>query len=123
MTMSSLPLYDTLLSKKLKEDDLTTRERNYVLRTIPILDLETRELFHMLIKEHEKRTSPFDYDAVVDPSIVTNIPYEGIQLESGIQYDFDKFPIKLKRILHQFVKMSMQEKKRREKQEAHKALL
>ena len=36
-----------------------------------------------------------------------SIPYGGIQKEDGIEFDFNQFPIRLQKILYQFIRMNL----------------
>jgi hypothetical protein len=95
----NFPLYDSLISgipaKTVK--DLKPTEKKFFVDNVAALNQEGKELIYALIVVFHIKN-----ETVVDDSI--NLPYKGKFVETGVlEFNFNLFPAKLKRILHKFM--------------------
>ncbi len=89
-------LYHTL-NKNIQSTDLKKVEKEDILKTIDVMDQQSRDAFFLLIYEHARIND--------NSEDVYNIPYSGIETPQGIEFNLGKLPIKLRRILYKFVKV------------------
>ena len=103
--MTSFPLFDNLL-KDAVDKDLNVEEKEKFTEKIKKMDKNGYELLYTLIKIYQVQEG--------DPSSFI-IPYNGKQLKSGVRFDLDSFPNRLKQILYKFLNLhlsSMEENKK-----------
>ena len=108
--MSKFPLYDSL-SKDLPEEDLTPTEKRLFIKKIGKIDNNGHELVYALIRMYQVENN--------EENTSFTLPYNGIFVDSDINFDLDKFPIYLKHILFKFLAVhidKMKEEKTIEKQ-------
>ena len=108
--MSKFPLYDNLY-KNVDDEDLSLNDKKNFLKRIKKLDENGQELIYTLIRFYEIENNENDKN--------NNLPYNGIFVDNDINFDLDKFPLKLKQILFKFSKFhlnKMKEEKQIEKQ-------
>ena len=98
--MSKFNLYYTL-NINLRKKDLTKSEKTCLLTIIDQFDQQEREMFFMIVHEHH----------VVNGGKERTIPYEGVQMDNGVEYNLTKLPIPLRHILFKFGKMVEKRKK------------
>lgn len=103
--MSLFPLYD-MLNKEYPKKDLTVKQKEEFVSKIEKIDDTGRDLVYSLIQfyrienEHEKLSDI--------------LPYKGIREvtskkgKENLSWCFTDFPIKLRHILHTFIKMHVQ---------------
>lgn len=108
--MVNFPLYDNLLSKvKEKTRDLTVKQKSVFVDNIKKIDKTGLEFIYTLIRvyelKHDKHTSMSDY----------TLPYGGRYKGKDVQFDFEKFPKRLKRMLFNFVALHLKTMKEFEK--------
>lgn len=104
------PLY-TSLSKNLPSKDLSAKEKKTLIDNISKLDFEAQEIIFVLIKSYytdNEKNQKF------------NIPYNGQIYNNRIDFDLEKFPIKLKHIIKKF--LFLHEKKIAEDRNFHSGL-
>ena len=90
----ALPIYSTLILKDLSQKDLTLKESEELLKNIQSLNRDAKNIVYTLIREDEFRATG---------TFTKELPYAGIHRSSGPEFDLDNFPIRLKRILQEFV--------------------
>jgi len=108
--MSKFPLYDSL-SKDLPQEDLTPTEKRLFIKKIGKIDNNGHELVYALIRMYQVENN--------EENTSFTLPYNGIFVDSDINFDLDKFPIYLKHILFKFLSVhidKMKEEKNIEKQ-------
>ena len=92
------PLFQSLLAKckpgkNGKYKDLSKDEKEFFVKHVKALDEESQEVIYAII-------------SAFSPSTDATIPYSGLFVETGVaQFNFNKFPPKLKRILYDFIVM------------------
>ena len=89
--MPQFPLYELLMSN-VSEKDLNVIERKKLLETIPTLEQDAHDLLYALIK-------CFYIEHIGD----LGFPYDGIIQKDRIAFDLKKFPVKLRRLLYNFI--------------------
>ena len=97
---TKFPLFETLFNeednKKIK--DLHRTEKEFYVKNISKLD-DTHEIIYALIVAFFIKT---------EKNVTTKVPYDGIFIKSGVvQFNYNSFPVKLKRILLRFMKMHL----------------
>ena len=108
--MVNFPLYDNLLSK-VKENtrDLSVKQKHLFVENIQKIDKTGLEVIYTLIRvyelKHDKHTSMSDY----------TLPYDGKYKGKDIEFDFEKFPKRLKRMLFNFLDLHLKTMKEFEK--------
>jgi hypothetical protein len=85
-------LYQTLVTG---EGRITASEKKILLSSIDRLDKQQREAFFMLICEHARLHNNFKFDG---------LPYNLEQRSTDISFDLKDLPIKLQRVLYNFIK-------------------
>jgi hypothetical protein len=97
MDTSAYNLYVSL--KEPRKETFTLAQKDGVLKNISTLDEKGQEMVYMIIKyyflEHENNKNT---DA---------IPYEGKFVSKNLRFDLEKFPSKLKSMLHKFISMHL----------------
>jgi len=97
----NFPLYSTLTNKVTKSSDIKPIEKKECIDMISRLDDNGKEILIILIYLHYKHNNENDTDQI--------IPYEGNYIHKNnnidIEWNINKFPTKLKRILYEFLKM------------------
>lgn len=94
------PLFQSLLvkckpGKNGKYKDLSKDEKKFFVEHVRTLNEESHEVIYAII-------------SAFSPDIDTNIPYSGVFINTGVaQFNFNKFPAQLKRILHTFIVMHL----------------
>lgn len=91
-TMSTFPLYDSLVSN-IEEKDLTASQKLSFVKKTNKIDIIGRELMYALIKVYEKENE----------NTLSEFPYEGIIENDSITFDLSNFPIKLRQLLYKFL--------------------
>ena len=107
--MSGFPLYDNLI-KDLPKKDLTVKEKEQFILNIDKIDLNGRQLMYALVVVFYQNTTD---------TTSTIVPYEGAKEEvnKGVynfSWVFTKFPVKLRHILVNFVKIHLHQQKNEE---------
>ena len=97
----NFPLYDTLEKKVTKTTDIKPVEKKECIEMISRLDDNGKEILIILIFLYYKNNHDKDIDEI--------IPYEGNYTQKNdtidVEWNINKFPTKLKRILYEFLKM------------------
>jgi hypothetical protein len=97
--MSKFPLFETL-NRNLKSSDLTKMQKQELVDNIAKFADEQCELVYALIRAYENENCS-------SPSFV--LPYGGVRSgENELTFDLAKFPPKLRRLLHDFMKMHIE---------------
>src|SRR3972149_7533421 len=93
----SFPLYDSLLAEVGSDElkDLTTKQKNESAQKIKQFDTEGYSLCYALIRSYQTKEN--------DNIVSFELPYESKQLKTGIKFELDKLPIKLKHIILKFI--------------------
>jgi hypothetical protein len=98
----NFPLFETLFNDQDKKivKDLHRTDKEFYVQNISQLE-DTHEIIYALIVAYFIKT---------EQNIITStIPYGGQFIESGVvQFNYNTFPPKLKRMLFHFVKMHLQ---------------
>lgn len=98
--MTSLPLYDNLYASS-TDKELSKQEREDFMEKIEQIDEKGAELVFVLIKKY-----------AIDNGDKALIPLQGKYVGKNIQFDTKKLPVKLVRIIYNFINQhirSMQE--------------
>ena len=99
------PLFQSLLakckpSKNGKYKDISKSEKEFFVKRVKELSEDSHEVIYAII-------------SAFSPSVDSTIPYSGVFIESGVaQFNFNKFPPQLKRILYNFVITHLSDDKR-----------
>jgi len=97
----NFPLYDTLEKKVTKTSDIKAVEKKECIDMISRLDDNGKEIIIILIFLYYKNNYENNIEEV--------IPYDGKYIQKNdtidIEWNINKFPTKLKRILYEFLKM------------------
>ena len=104
--MSKFPLYDSL-SKDISTEDLSTIQKRTFIKRVEKMDNNGYELIYALIRMYQIENNEDDNTSFM-------LPYNGIYVETDINFDLDNFPKYLKQILFKFVSMHL-DKMREEK--------
>ena len=88
-------LYYTL-DKNLQSTDLKKIEKEEVISSIEKMNQESKDACYLLIYEHYRITENKE----------TKTPYGAVITGNDIQFDLSNMPIKLRRILYNFCKIS-----------------
>ena len=102
--MNNFPLF-TSIYKEVKDKDLTTTQKQTCIRNIKKLDLNGYELIYALIKYYS-----LHYGILEDTSTFV-LPYEGVQEDKGVIFELNKFPVKLKQMIYNFVNKHLKKMK------------
>jgi hypothetical protein len=98
----NFPLYDTLEKKVTKSSDIKPIEKRNCIDIITSLDENGKEILVILIYLYYKNNNNKNETEQV-------IPYDGSYVQKNnnidIEWNINKFPVKLKRILYEFLKM------------------
>lgn len=96
----NFPLYNTLEKKVTKKSDIKIVEKKECIEMISRLDKNGKEILIILIYLYYKNNNQ---------KYIEVIPYEGEYIQKNntidIEWNMNKFPIKLKHILYEFLKM------------------
>ncbi len=88
-------LYHTLNSN-IQSTDLKKIEKEEIINEIQYMNQSARDAFFLLIYEN----------SMINKDIESyNIPYGGIKSQNYVEFNLAKLPIKLRRILHKFIKI------------------
>ena len=104
----SFPLYNNI-SKEVENEpkDLTIKQKTDFIKKIKQFDKEGYELMYALIRTYEMENNN---------GIVTfNLPYNSKQLKTGVKFELENLPIRLKHILYNFIQkhiIKMEEEKK-----------
>ena len=90
--MSQFPLYTTLMTG-LENKDITLIQKNEFLRKVTDMDLDAQEKVYALVKCYYLENENGDK---------LTIPYDGQLGKDRIDFDLEKMPKKLKRLLYKF---------------------
>jgi len=97
----NFPLYDTLEKKVTKSSDIKPNEKRNCIDIIASLEENGKEILVILIYLYYKNNNKNETEQV--------IPYDGSYVQKNnnidIEWNINKFPVKLKRILYEFLKM------------------
>ena len=109
----NFPLYDTLYKKVSKRSDIKPNEKKECIEMITQLDDNGKQILIILIYLYYKNDDESNTEKA--------IPYDGEYIQKNeaidIEWNINKLPIKLKRILYEFLKMhinSMDDIKKKE---------
>ena len=90
----TFPLYDSLL-KSIPKKKMLIKQKTELLKFIKQIDDKGAELVYTLIRHHEKQNSALT---------IYSIPFDGLYLDKeSIQFDLEKFPDQLNKIIYNFV--------------------
>jgi len=92
--MSNFPLYDDLL-KKVREDELTIKEKDEFMKIIKNIDDNGAELIYALIRTYQLENC--------EDKSTFKLPFGGKFVKDDIKFDLNELPNELKHILYQFV--------------------
>lgn len=109
--MSLLPVYDTLCLKELSKEKLTDKENKKIIKEITRMSEDAKEIVYMIIREHYRRSKEGKRK---NSKRNKSLPYSGKQLATGIEFCFNDFPTKLRRILQEFVELNKNTDNQRE---------
>ena len=101
---SNFPLYDSLI-KDIKNDELTTKEKDDFMKLIKNLDQDGYELVYALIRIYQNENS--------EDKSTFKIPYGGVFVKNDINFNLNDLPVELSQIVYKFVLLhakSMKEK-------------
>lgn len=97
----NFPLYDSLEKKVVKTSDIKPAEKKECIEMISLLDDNGKEILIILIFLYYKNNYTNNMEEA--------IPYEGKYTQKNdtidVEWNINKFPTKLKRILYEFLKM------------------
>jgi len=89
----SFPLYDNII-KGIKNKDLTAKQKSDLTKRINDINDNGATLVYALIKTY----------SINEGSKFSLLPYNGERRDqSGITFDLEKFPNKLKQVLYKFI--------------------
>lgn len=101
--MSGYPFYDSF-NTKIKDKDLTPKQKEDFQKKIVKIDLNGREIIYAIIRVHDMLNTT--------DSSMFKIPYSGcINSDNVVQFDFELFPFKLKQILYKYLKTHLKKMK------------
>lgn len=101
--MSKYPFYD-ILNQKIKDKDLTHKQKTDLIKKISKLDQDGKELLYAIIKIHSLKTN--------ESFSTFKIPFSGTYNNNSVQFNLENFSYPLKQIIFKFVPMHL--KKMRE---------
>lgn len=102
-------LYDRLVGEITDTTDLKESEKSELIDRFKEIDLSGRELVYAVIKAYQMKHD--------NPKNTLHLPYEGKAQKTGVKFDLEKFPNRLKRMIVRFVEMhilKMEEEKERD---------
>ena len=102
----SFPLYSSMLSLVKTSRSLTARQKADFVKKVSVLDENGHELIYALIKA---------YYLEQEENTISNLPYEGQDIQKNISFDLNNFPGRLQQILHKFVAKHLKKIKEEEK--------
>lgn len=88
---SIVQLYDTL-SKDIHNTELPTTGKDEFIKMVKKLDAKGNEIFFILMKLHEMKTSEN-----------SGIPYDGKMTSDEIKFDLESIPVQLQHMLFKFM--------------------
>lgn len=94
--MSNFPLYDSLI-KNMEEEEMTIKEQDKFMKMIKNFDIDGFEKIYCLIRIFQLENS--------EDKSTFKLPYGGKFIKNDISFDFNDFPIELKKLLYRFAKM------------------
>jgi len=95
----SFPLYDNLFNdSEIKSEDLPSEQKEELIKKIKKIDLTGAELIYSIIRKYQLENES-------DSMSSFNLPYKAIQQKTGIKFDLDLLPNKLKQMIYKFVNM------------------
>jgi hypothetical protein len=95
----SFPLYDNLLKDiNLECSDLTLEEKEELIKKIKKIDLSGAELIYSIIRKYQLENE-------TDSMSSFNLPYKAVQQKTGIKFNLELLPNKLKQMIYKFVNM------------------
>lgn len=93
---TSFPLLDSI-SKQIKDDiEISTEDKENMIKSIKKFDKNKQELVYGLIKAH----------FIESGRHAVGLPYEGQKMKTGPRFDLEKLPKDLLRILQKFVELN-----------------
>jgi hypothetical protein len=94
--MSNFPLYDSL-SSEVTNVDLTTLEKDELMKLLKNIDVEGSERVYILIRMYQLENS--------EDKSTFKIPYGGKYVKNDLKFDLNELPFELKQIIYKFVTM------------------
>ena len=94
--MSNFPLFDTL-SSQTENKDLTTGQKDELMKMIKTIDEEGSERIYVLIRMFQLENS--------EDKSTFKIPYGGKYVKTDLKFDLNDLPYQLKQIIYKFVVM------------------
>ena len=94
--MSNFPLYDNLM-KNIDDEEVTIKEQDKFMKMIKNFDLDGFEKIYCLIRIYQLENS--------EDKSTFKLPYGGKFVKDDITFDFNEFPLELKKLLYRFAKM------------------
>ena len=107
--MSNFPLYDSLVSDT-NNIDLSTTEKDELMKTIKNIDEEGAERIYVLIRMFQLENN--------EDKSTFKIPYGGKYVKNDLKFDLNDLPNQLKQVIYKFVLMhykTMEEEKKLKK--------
>ena len=89
-------LYDTV-NKDIPKKDLSVENKEHFIKVVKELDQEQINIIFILIKKYQLEEDKTDDD----------LPYGGILENNNIKFIFTNFPIKLRHIIYNFIKLHL----------------
>lgn len=103
---SNFPLFDSLI-KDIKNEELTTKEKDEFMKLIKNLDQDGYELVYALIRVYQNENS--------EDKSTFKIPYGGVFVKSDINFNLNDLPHELMQIIYKFAVMHAKSMKEKEK--------
>jgi len=94
--MSNFPLYDSL-SSEVTNVDLTTLEKDELMKLLKNIDVEGSERVYILIRMYQLENS--------EDKSTFKIPYGGKYVKNDLKFDLNELPFELKQMIYKFVTM------------------
>jgi hypothetical protein len=105
--MSLFPLYNNLI-KDIPKKDLTTKQKDFIIKNIDNIDDNAKELVYVLIKFYSNNENKDNTE---------NLPYKGLKDNFdkntelyNITWNLLELPITLRQILYKFISLHMKQK-------------
>jgi hypothetical protein len=95
----TLPLYQDLI-KNVTEVELTSEEKENIIKKIKKLDILGHELIYALIRCYQ-----------LENETNYGTPYDGKVIQKGLKFDLEKFPPQLKNLINSFIDIHLEKMK------------
>ena len=91
----SFPLYDTLY-RETENKDLTKDQKEELILKIKNIDSKGIELIYAIIRKYQLQNDNSSMSSFT-------LPYKAIQQKTGVKFDLEMFPNKLKQMIYKFI--------------------